>query len=286
MRAHYPHQTLRMSFDVQSVLSAVITTKSSLVASLAYLTYDHILTLDTEVAYVWTTPWSLGKVRFILNRYFGLAALLVIVSVSFSASVTNKVILILMAICRGYSVWAFVSSDVALSSAGKNILQIHVVYKRNWRVTGPAACVLLCAALASVLNNSLDFFGGAALPLGLSGCSFPKKPSFYSWIGALVSELTFCSLMLYKVWSTLVETGVSPMLRVMIRDSFLYFLSILPVIMINCLYFALGSELNAEVALPWSIVIPCALGSRLLLNMRKEFFDSQKARRLGEGSAS
>ncbi|KAF9466692.1 hypothetical protein BDZ94DRAFT_1250529, partial [Collybia nuda] len=33
------------------------------------LTYDWICTLDKEVAYVWSRPWSLGTCLFILNRY-------------------------------------------------------------------------------------------------------------------------------------------------------------------------------------------------------------------------
>ncbi|KIM91463.1 hypothetical protein PILCRDRAFT_130148 [Piloderma croceum F 1598] len=37
--------------------------------SIALLLYDHIITLDKEVEWIWTLRWRLPKVLFIINRY-------------------------------------------------------------------------------------------------------------------------------------------------------------------------------------------------------------------------
>ncbi|KAF8526777.1 hypothetical protein JB92DRAFT_2869328 [Gautieria morchelliformis] len=81
-----------MALDLPN-LTAVFTAKSSLVAAFTYLSYDHVITFDTEIAYVWKTPWSFGKGLFIFNRYFGLIYFLATVYVSFLSSLTNKGIL-------------------------------------------------------------------------------------------------------------------------------------------------------------------------------------------------
>ncbi|KZP12454.1 hypothetical protein FIBSPDRAFT_936927 [Athelia psychrophila] len=38
-------------------------------ACAALLTYDILTSLDKEVEYIWTTPWSFGTVLYLLNRY-------------------------------------------------------------------------------------------------------------------------------------------------------------------------------------------------------------------------
>lgn len=46
--------------------------------------------------------------------------------------------------------------------------------------------------------------------------------------------------------------------------------------LVNCLMWAIGSHTLSEVALGWSIAIPYAMGSGLLLSMRQRFFKEQR----------
>ncbi|KAF7433532.1 hypothetical protein PC9H_005488 [Pleurotus ostreatus] len=39
------------------------------VAGTGLFIYDYVLTLGDEARYVWTAPWSLGKILFLLTRY-------------------------------------------------------------------------------------------------------------------------------------------------------------------------------------------------------------------------
>lgn len=31
--------------------------------------YDHLLTMESEVKYIWPTPWSLGKCLYVATKY-------------------------------------------------------------------------------------------------------------------------------------------------------------------------------------------------------------------------
>ncbi|KAF8503134.1 hypothetical protein JB92DRAFT_814090 [Gautieria morchelliformis] len=85
---------LQMSVNPQTVATVVeslTATKYSCVASLAFLLYDHVITLDDEVVNVWNRPRSLSRWLFIWTRYFGLASLTMTVTVLFHGSLSNKV---------------------------------------------------------------------------------------------------------------------------------------------------------------------------------------------------
>ncbi|KIJ22955.1 hypothetical protein M422DRAFT_276554 [Sphaerobolus stellatus SS14] len=48
-------------------------TKYSIIASLAFLLYDHLLTLPLEIHCFWDRKWSSAKVLYLLTRYSGIA---------------------------------------------------------------------------------------------------------------------------------------------------------------------------------------------------------------------
>lgn len=45
-------------------------TRFWLAGACVVLLYDHLLTLDDEIQYVWKTKTTVPKVLFLLNRYF------------------------------------------------------------------------------------------------------------------------------------------------------------------------------------------------------------------------
>jgi len=53
------------------------------VAATAWILHDIVITFADEVEYVWSTPWSVPKVCFLLSRY---GAALAIPSISFGAT--------------------------------------------------------------------------------------------------------------------------------------------------------------------------------------------------------
>ncbi|KAF8528568.1 hypothetical protein JB92DRAFT_3093043 [Gautieria morchelliformis] len=258
--------------------SLLITAKSSLVAALTYLSYDHVITFDTEIAYVWKTPWSLGKGLFIFNRYFGLIWFLITVYVSFRSFLTNKV-------CYRYNIWMTTSAILPHVSTGCILVsRIHAVYNCNWKVTYITAGTQVISGISSVLLNFLNFPGGVAGPHGLPGCYF-GRPVYFVWVSPLVGHTVLCLFMLHRAWRMYVQDGNSPLLHLIVRDSVLYFLTIFPILLFNCIVNFLGPP-SGGAGFLWASAVTCAVGSRLLLNMREEHFRRQENLRGPEASYS
>ncbi|KIJ54245.1 hypothetical protein M422DRAFT_42436 [Sphaerobolus stellatus SS14] len=115
----------------------------------------------------------------------------------------------------------------------------------------------------------------------LKGCfSIGRSFPFWLWIAPLAFETLLCLLMVNKAWEIYKQDWRSPLLRGIVVDrrafmlrSILYFLPIFSLLLGSCLLWSIENKrLNNLVQLtaPWVTAIPSALGSRLLLNIRKE----------------
>ncbi|KAF9233863.1 hypothetical protein BU15DRAFT_15352, partial [Melanogaster broomeanus] len=90
----------------------------------SFLVYDHILTFDEEVKFVWQAPWTVTKVTFLANRYGNLIAqgsVHVIEAIHHSS--TEQ-------LCRRFN--TFVSIHMLLGSESIHIL----VLLRAWAIWG------------------------------------------------------------------------------------------------------------------------------------------------------
>ncbi|KIJ30198.1 hypothetical protein M422DRAFT_268344 [Sphaerobolus stellatus SS14] len=261
---------------LKTLVEGVTTTKYSSLAAFVFLLYDHGITFEEEVFLVWGRDWTYGKILFMFNRYFGLLSLVADVTVLFTPSLTDKVMVSI--ICEKYLRWEILSSIVALVTAGAILAsRVHAVYHRNWRVTGVIVFALLGATLSSFIIDYVNIPDTAALPFGLTGCYLFNLPKHYkyTWIPPLICETAQCGFMLYKAWRLYIEKSDSPLLTIIIRDSFLYFMTVFSVLLVNCLVWAAAPQSLAEVAVGWLVAIPCTIGSRLLLNMRKRYLKEQ-----------
>ena len=133
-------------------------------------------------------------------------------------------------------------------------------------------------------------YEGIPRPLGMTaGCFVGAQPPLYflAWIPALICESILCFLMLYKAWRMYRDQYESSLLRLIVRDRFVfqcyfciqtdwwnlasvfYFLTyalkylygdqvvvkvvcrIFAVLLVNCLVWAFASQNFLEVALGW-----------------------------------
>ncbi|KAF8516755.1 hypothetical protein JB92DRAFT_2226351 [Gautieria morchelliformis] len=151
------------------------------------------------------------------------------------------------------------------------LARVYAVYNRNKNVVYGAASIFLFTVTATVVAWWSYLPVGLALPpvADLTGCYTPtrSKNLGLSIIPALVHEVILCFCMLYKAWLTYKYEYGSPLLRLLIQDSLLYFSSILAVLLTICLIMFLSPPGLLEFGLGWGFAIPCAMGSRLLLRM-------------------
>ncbi|KAF8483190.1 hypothetical protein JB92DRAFT_3101739 [Gautieria morchelliformis] len=285
-----------MSFDPQSIVTALESRKSELtptkyswVASLTFMLYDHVTTLDVEVVNVWNRPRSLSKSLFIWTRYFGLASLIMAVTVSFHGSLSNKVC-IFLGITAIYSLLNFIFSSALFTLGGwlyplalkvkeyliKAILLIRVyaVYNRNKYILCGLAGLLLLTIITTIIL--WVFYQPPALGLppidGMTGCIVPTTSIFFglSFIPAMLNEVILCFFMLYQAWITYkVEYG-SQLLKILIQGSVLYFSSIFVLLLTNCLVLFFAPRSLMLIGVGWMYAVPSTMGSRLLLSMLQQ----------------
>ncbi|KAF8507532.1 hypothetical protein JB92DRAFT_2959591 [Gautieria morchelliformis] len=119
------------------------------------------------------------------------------------------------------------------------VSRIHAVYNCNWKITCITAGTIAISECGAFLLDFLNFPGGVAGSDGLSGCFF-GRPVYYIWVAPLIGHTVLCLFMLHRAWRTYVQNGNSPLLHLIVRDSALYFLTLFPILLFNCLVNILG----------------------------------------------
>ncbi|KAF8576438.1 hypothetical protein K439DRAFT_1664600 [Ramaria rubella] len=250
--------------DVRSLFVALTATRYSICSAIALLFYDYFLTFPAEVRHFWRCEWSLTTVLFLFNRYFG-----IISSLSYlifdAASVSDEA-------CQRFVWWISVGAIASIVNSELILLIcIYATYQRNLRVLLLTGGLIGASALTSLLIDIIGKPKGLSrASFGVSGCA-TKVPSFFfaGWIPFLVVEMVLCFLMGHRAFMVLKTGTNSPLLWLIVRDSVTYFLTIESVVLTNCLIWAVAPIEWAPFALSWEIVLPCVLGSRLLLDIRQ-----------------
>ncbi|KAF8513376.1 hypothetical protein JB92DRAFT_2924073 [Gautieria morchelliformis] len=259
-----------MSIDVEAVIHYA-PRKYGAVAALAMLTYDCAITFDDEFEFVWKRRWSLGKILFIFNRYFGLLSLLsIVMGAVFMRGMYKCPDATLDTSCHGFIWWNITSEVITIATAEIIlILRIYAVYNCSRRLLLVMIALLVVAiACSSWLAISILSTGD-----GTPGCPIGTAPShaFFFWIPFLIFETFLMALMLFKGWRVYRSEGGSRLLHLIIRDSLFYFWVIFMTLLANCIVWVTPS-LDPRIATGWAIAMPCAVGCRLLLNMRESFY--------------
>ncbi|KAF8578896.1 hypothetical protein K439DRAFT_1638490 [Ramaria rubella] len=272
------------------LVAGVVATKYTTVVALAFLLYDSALTFDSEVKYVWTQKWSFGTILYLYNRYLGIIILIFNTSVSFNRSLTPEIS------CRAFVWWETLSTICAAACAEGELetkldRTLYAVYNRNKKLLFTLLAIFMAeltavmVAVGLATSRTVSF---TATPEGISvanvkgpfqdftGCyGVISQLDFITWLPPLAFEAILCFLMLYKAWTLYRRDWNDPLLSIIVRDSVLYFMAMFAVLLGNCLFWALSGVVPSslpDVAVSWSVAVPCGLGSRLLLNIRERYF--------------
>ncbi|KAF8526084.1 hypothetical protein JB92DRAFT_1175572 [Gautieria morchelliformis] len=176
------------------------------------------------------------------------------------------------AACNSYA--DIILGSAVLSGTGVLLIsRIHAVYNCNWKVTGAAVGWLVFSQINAILAYSLAFPGGAALPFGLTGCYLVKKPPYYALICALICNMVLCAFMVHRAWRLFMENRNLPLVKIIIRDCALYFLTKFSALFLNTVIWGLGPPSLSGVAVPWMMAVSGALGSRLSLHTRERYYN-------------
>ncbi|KAK6985036.1 hypothetical protein R3P38DRAFT_3102701 [Favolaschia claudopus] len=198
-------------------LKAAITGLQNLLVTRYLLLYDHLLTLDVEIEYIWSAPNSAAKVLFLILRYM--------VPIFLTSQTILRSGLSIIYICKGWiSFGAYAGWLSIVISNFIVLLRIWTTLPHSPRLRLWSISIFIIAQLGSLGTNMIPvlFFDSR---VGL--CSFTSKPNVFGlWIVGLVYEiLVFVTV----CWNTLDRpraVGSDPdaaLTRIFLRDGAVYF---------------------------------------------------------------
>ncbi|KAJ6555083.1 hypothetical protein DFH09DRAFT_1365800 [Mycena vulgaris] len=272
--------------QLETVLSHTAASHYTIVSSLCLYAYDFILTFSDEVEYFWGSPWTFVKGLFLWNRYFVFP---VIAYLSFSE--INR--LPTHSLCFAGETVGIILSIVCIGGAQVVMqLRLHALYGQNRTLKIIISLLFFMAvsgelgiAIAKLVTDNgmntvyLQPIPFLVDPLSLCVGAIPKFLIVYT-----VPMMTFDTIMLilvvYKAYliqreETFVTsdetwTGAR-LMRIMFRDSVIYFACTVGVNLFNLLMWAIGPYDLFTVGTAWAVTIPVMAASRILFNMRKEY---------------
>jgi len=155
------------------------------------------------------------------------------------------------------------------------VARIYAIYNRNTRLlVGLVALVMAEVAFPTLVLVVGQPGGGVFAIKGITGCWATSRPRFFflAWLCAILFQIVACFLLIIKAWKAHKHQESSALLNVILRDSILYFLAIFACQLVNLVIWASPAPFIANFAVGWAAAVPCAVGSRILLSMREEYF--------------
>jgi len=257
-------------------------TRYSHLAASTVIVFEHLITLDEEINLIWNSSWSLGKILFLINRYYTLAAVVFNNYSFFFPTHTDS-------FCLSFFQWQGWTGLVGCMLA-EGILQIRIyaLYSLNKKILAlMLICFLACSATSAwVVWTSLSSFGASAvaIPGGTFCVPFGVSPHFYVfWIPMLAFECLLCFLALVRGFQTFKSKGSlfhsgRQLVGILVRDSLMYFLVICATYLTCLLFWILAPTTLLEVPVGFSVAMSCVLANRVVLNVREVSRDIDASR--------
>ncbi|KAL1757983.1 hypothetical protein FB107DRAFT_247228 [Schizophyllum commune] len=228
------------------------------VASSTIIVFDHLITLDDEIQLIW-------------NRYFGLASVVVNLYGSFTPSLTDS-------FCLNYFRWQVIL-----------LMRLYVLYLLNKRIliVMLVGFVISSGFAAAIMGLVMQRVTAVVVTLpGLKPMCVPGNVSskFYTyWIPFLGFESLLCALALYRGFQTYRMDNASYtssrlLIRILIRDSVMYYLAVFATYFTNMLMWAAAPPSLLELPIGFAVAVSCVLGNRMMFNIRQASLDTQRTK--------
>jgi len=238
-------------------------TDAFLLIPLVILLYDHLLTVESEVNFVWRKPKRISFFIFVALRYMSLLSNIGMVALRFGS----------MPLERCHAIYLGNTGLLILQS----VLVGNVLVLRVYAMYSFSKTVLLFLVTAGIVTVSLATWSITGEKWGLvtqlSGCEFPvSKARAIRMAGAWEAQL-FCDLVVFVF--IVVRSYNQPfkipgsILSYMVRDGALYFAVLAFMNLGNILMFYLGDPYIAS-SLSWfTSTLSVTMVSRLMLRLHQ-----------------
>ncbi|KAJ7488117.1 hypothetical protein FB451DRAFT_1553607 [Mycena latifolia] len=256
------------------------TTSYFAVAALALLIYDHILSLDHEIEFIWKRRKSLASCVYLWNRYWTLIITCINTSVVLREITSDK--------------FEGVSSTLIIATVDLILLvRVWILFAKSRRMLYILVPLMLCASqfLSSVpmltetdaVEIGIMFFiasftiihSNQYVHIGsiLPGCYSTTVPKYFTLYPApsLVVTFTMFVMTVYncktRLGLTFSSRNTMPLVNLFLRDGIYWFLAVVAVNPPQIIIWAVARQTLTEILIIPSIVVYSIIGSRVLLNI-------------------
>ncbi|KAG7092143.1 hypothetical protein E1B28_008516 [Marasmius oreades] len=243
----------------------LLANKYHALASTVLLCFDHVLTFDDEIKYIWQREKNIPFWLFLTSRYASLIVSLIYLVALHDPYWAGDA-------CKNW-IWLPVGIGwiIRFATGIIMILRVHAIYSRVTWVLWLTVPIFIGHLV--VIGWAIPAGGAAKLPQGFIGC-IPKPkpgtglrlPSVY--IASLVFDATVFALTLGRAIYYRIHSSLIPLLTLVTRDGTLYFAVIFIVNLTNAFLMTLAPPDLSVINAPFASIIRTILVSRLLVNLR------------------
>ncbi|KAJ7115104.1 hypothetical protein C8R43DRAFT_1156304 [Mycena crocata] len=257
---------------------------------ISILYWDHLITLDNEIKYIWIRKKWASSIWFFLIRYLGFAGNIPVVLFSFMtlAPVSNTISgvrfhhffsaleMITHRRCLRYSFIhqiILVLTHVAVCVV--MILRTYALYERNNRLI---VC-LLALGVGLIAVSSWTVHGQTAIPVQIfPGCHLgvTQTTGYHlsaSWIALFLFDSIIFGLTMFRTHSTRLHLGGGenlPIHMLLVRDGALYFAAMALANLANIITYYLTGPLIRGSLSTFANCVSVTMMSRLMLNLHAQ----------------
>jgi len=233
---------------------------------LGLMIYDHIITLDKEIEWIWTLRWRLPKIMFIFNRY-------VVASLILLGSIPDTIFPLPISFCSWYGNFGLWTTCLHFGATQMIMaIRLWALYGNRklliWSLRSLLFLALICIIVAfdSYSRNSQMFLFYKFLP----GCwrDIPGR-AWYPRAIILFVDGIFVILMSYKL--LLYRNEMNTTITMLARDSIVYFLIVF-IFHVLKLIVAIQGDLVPNFSYPTQCITILVV-SRMMMNIRGLIMD-------------
>jgi len=257
-------------------------TRLATVGSATILLYDHLITIDQEIEFVWRKDWSLLKGVFILHRYLGLGCVLFQFYAILSPNVTDS----LCTFWFRWEMWGYTS--IVLTTELVLLLWIFVIYDRNRQIlaalsvifaTQTVALVVILAQSFTRLKSSANIARDYHILDFPNFCSLFNEPQFFSWywLPVLIYNTAILALFIGKSASAFrsLRDEENSLLDKLYRRSLVNFVAIFAVFFLCCVFWIVGEFSLGQIPIGFVLSFSITNSTRLLINIRHAYYSQE-----------
>ncbi|KAG7087191.1 hypothetical protein E1B28_013172 [Marasmius oreades] len=250
---------------ITTAYAHLLANKYHVLASTVMLCYDHIITFDDEVKYIWQRKKSFPFWLFLTFRYVTpIVSLINLISEHDPNWIGDT--------CKNW-IWlpVAVGPIVSLATGIILILRVHAIYSQAAWVLWVTFPIYIGQLV--VMGWSIPAGIPADLPPGFIGCiPHPKDATGLQlsslYIAALTFDATIFALTLGRAVYYRLTGSLIPLITLVIRDGTLYFAVIFVVNLTNVFLLSLATPDLSAINAPFASMITAVLVARLMLNLR------------------